>query len=44
MEVIIAEIQQFIQQIRSLTSGMTGIFSALVALSLLGLLFSRIGR
>lgn len=44
MEGIVTAIADFTAKIASVTSGMTGIYAALVALALLGILFSRIGK
>lgn len=44
MQVIIEKITEFTGQLGSVTGGITGIFAALVALALLSLLFSRIGK
>lgn len=44
MEGIVTAITGFATQLASVSDGMKGIFAALVALALLGLLFSRIGK
>lgn len=44
MDGIISTITNFTADLGSVSSGMKGIFAALVALALLGLLFSRIGK
>jgi hypothetical protein len=44
MDAILAKVTEFITQLQGVTGGMATIFSALVALALLALLFSRIGK
>jgi len=44
MESIILSITDFTKDLGSVAGGMKGIYAALVALALLGLLFSRIGK
>lgn len=44
MEGIVSAVTAFAGELSSVSDGMKGIFAALVALALLGLLFSRIGK
>lgn len=44
MEEVIGVITKFTVDMGSVSDGMKGIFAALVALGLLGLLFSRLGK
>jgi hypothetical protein len=44
MDVITAKITEFVGQLDGTTTGMLAIFAALVALALVSLLFSRIGK
>ena len=44
MDTIVKAVETFGTQLTDVSSGMKGIFAALVALALLALLFSRIGK
>jgi Flp pilus assembly pilin Flp len=44
MDAMTAKITEFVASLDGATTGMLGIFAALVALALVSLLFSRIGK
>lgn len=44
MAELVKTIEGFLPKIQDVSAGMAGIFAALVALALLGILFSRIGK